>query len=186
MKQIILASASPRRCELLRPIFPQLEVVASAASEAQFEHLTPAELAQLNAWRKASIVALQQPGALLIGADTIVSIENRRLGKPKDHPEAISMLQLLSGRTHHVITGVCLLDLEQSKSRLFAEITRVTFRNLDLAQIEAYLREINPYDKAGAYAIQEKGDLIVENIEGSWSNVVGLPVERLESELKHW
>jgi septum formation protein len=96
------------------------------------------------------------------------------------------MLRELSGHTHQVVTGVCLLQLNPHRSRLFAETTNVTFKELDEATIASYLRAIEPLDKAGAYALQDRGDMIVQQVEGSWSNVVGLPLERLRHELARW
>jgi septum formation protein len=96
------------------------------------------------------------------------------------------MLEQLQGRTHEVVTAVCLLNLRNHRQSLFTEVTNVTFRPLDAVAIRRYLTKVNPLDKAGAYAIQEEGDLIVEKIAGSYTNVVGLPVERLQSELQAW
>lgn len=177
---------SPRRIELLRGLPYDFEVIPSAAAEAQDEALTPRELAQLNAYRKARLVAKRFPDALVLGADTVVCLGTKCLGKPADRPEAVRMLAELSGRTHEVITGVCLVHLREHRQKLFAEGTEVTFRDLKPAVIEEYLSSINPLDKAGAYAIQEGGDRLVGEIFGSYTNVIGLPMERVREELEAW
>ena len=181
---IILASASPRRAELLREIVEEFQVIPGHAEEFQPEQFSPVESCLLNAYRKARVIAKRFPDALVAGADTEVCLGRRVFGKPRDREDAQRMLAELAGRTHLVITGVCLLHLRRHQQRLFADITRVTFKELDAPEISAYLDRINPLDKAGAYAIQENGDMIVERAEGSFSNVVGLPVERLREELE--
>jgi septum formation protein len=183
---VILASNSPRRLELLRGLGLEFSVVPSEAKEMHTEHLTVAEVSQLNAYRKARAVAKKFPDALVLAADTLVAVETAVLGKPADLEAAYRMLKQLQGRTHQVVTGVCLLHLRGHRQRLLAEQTEVTFRRLDARQIRNYLAGINPLDKAGAYAIQERGDLIVESVAGSLSNVVGLPVERIQAELAAW
>jgi len=122
----------------------------------------------------------------VLGADTLVHLETTLFGKPRSLEEAYQMLEQLQGRTHHVVSAICLLQLRQHRQRVFAESTAVTFRPLDAVKIRRYLTKVNPLDKAGAYAIQEEGDSIVEKIEGSYTNVVGLPVERLKTELERW
>jgi septum formation protein len=186
LPQVILASASPRRSELLKDIGVEFTVVPADAEEVQPGHLTPHEIAQVNAYRKARVVAKRYPDPLVIGADTIVCLGSRIFGKPVDGAEARKMLAQLQGKTHQVITGVCLVQLSARRQKLFAVSTTVIFRPLTAAQIQEYLKSINPLDKAGAYAIQEHGDKIVEKINGSFSNVVGLPLERLRKELRDW
>jgi septum formation protein len=183
---LILASASPRRTDLLRELGVEFRVVRSPASELEPEHLTPAEMAQINAYRKARFVAKRNPDALVLGADTIVCVGAKRFGKPANRDDAFHMLAQLQGRTHEVITGVCLIHLRSHRQRSFAVSTAVTFRRLHADQIRRYLARINPLDKAGGYAIQEEGDLIVKGIAGSYSNVVGLPLERLRREMQMW
>jgi septum formation protein len=183
---LILASASPRRAELLRQLQPEFQIVSSDAEEIIDEQLSPQELCQLNAHRKARAVAKKIPDAIVLGADTLVFLEGEIMGKPRDRADARRMLARLQGRTHQVVTGVSLINLRGHRERLFATSTDVTFRSLTAGQIGDYLSKINPLDKAGAYAIQEHGDLIVSEISGSFSNVVGLPVERLVDELKSW
>jgi septum formation protein len=148
--------------------------------------LSPAELCQLNAHRKARAVAGKIPDALVLGADTLVFLDGEIMGKPRDLDDARRMLAQLQGRTHQVVTGVSLIHLRGHRERLFAVSTDVIFRPLTAAQIGNYLSRMNPLDKAGAYAIQEHGDMIVSEISGSRSNVVGLPVERVGAELAAW
>lgn len=183
---VILASASPRRAELLRQLQPEFQIVPSDAEEMFEEHLSPQELCQLNAHRKARAVAKKIPDALVLGADTLVFLGSEILGKPASLAEAERMLASLQGKTHQVVTGVSLIHLRGYRERLFAVSTDVTFHPLTAEQIKDYIARVNPLDKAGAYAIQEHGDKIVSEISGSFSNVVGLPVERVEEELAAW
>ncbi|HYG35596.1 MAG TPA: Maf family protein, partial [Clostridia bacterium] len=158
----------------------------SNAPEIHPEHLTAREVAQINAYRKARAVAKKQPDALVLGADTLVFLGTTLFGKPSSLEHAYQMLEQLQGQTHHVVTAFCLLHLRERRQRICSEITAVTFRPLDAIQIRRYLNQVNPLDKAGAYGIQEQGDSIIECINGSYSNVVGLPVERLTQELQAW
>jgi septum formation protein len=183
---LILASGSPRRLVLLRGLGVEFNVVPSDAGEIQSEQLTAAEASQLNAYRKAREVAKKFPDALVLGADTLVYLAGKLMGKPADMEEAYRMLKQLQGRTHEVVTGVCLIHLRGHRQKIFAESTSVRFRPLDPGQINDYLARIDPLDKAGGYAIQEYGDEIVDDIKGSYSNVVGLPLERLRAELVSW
>lgn len=183
---LILASGSPRRMALMRLLTEDFVVKVSAAEECDAEHFSPHEVCQLNAHRKARVVAKHNTDALVIGADTEVALDTQIFGKPADRKAAEGMLQRLQGRTHEVVTGVCLLHQRQHRERLFAVSTKVKFHPLSKKQIQAYLDRINPLDKAGAYAIQEHGELIIESIAGSLTNVVGLPVEALREELAAW
>jgi nucleoside triphosphate pyrophosphatase len=182
----ILASASPRRAELLRQLKRKFEIVPSDAPEVFDEHLSPRELCQLNAHRKARAVAEKIPDALVLGADTLVFLDRKIFAKPRDLDEAKEMLRQLQSQTHQVVTGVSLIHLRAHRERIFAVSTDVTFRPLSAEQIGDYLSKINPLDKAGAYAIQEHGDTIVAEVSGSYSNVVGLPLEKLKAELNLW
>lgn len=183
---LILASASPRRAELLKQLDLDFQVIPSVAREVFDEQLTPLELCQLNAHRKARVVAKKYPDALVLGADTLVFLQGEILGKPADVSEACRMLGRLQGRTHQVVTGVSLTHLRALRERTFAASTEVTFRPLSADEIKVYLSKMNPLDKAGAYAIQEHGDTIVSGISGSFSNVVGLPIEMLKEEIRGW
>lgn len=183
---LILASASPRRSELLKQLKFKFQVLPGVVDEVAHEYLSPLEICQLNAHRKARAVAKMIPDALVLGADTLVFLDGAILAKPADLEEARGMLSRLQGRTHQVVTGVCLVHLRGHRERIFAVSTDVTFLPLSAAQIDLYLAKINPLDKAGGYAIQDHGELIVSEISGSYSNVVGLPLERLAAELQDW
>lgn len=132
---------------------------------------------------KANAVAQQFPGAMVIGADTIVVLTDRIYGKPASLTEAKATLETFSGKTHEVLTGVCLQCLETGFDSAWVCTTRVTFRPFDRDTIETYCRLVNPLDKAGSYGIQEHGDLLVAQIEGLLSNVIGLPVEEIQARL---
>mgnify|MGYP000344962822 CR=1 FL=1 len=183
---VILASASPRRVELLRQVVFRFRVLPSAAPECEQEQFTAWEVAQLNAHRKARRIAKQHPDHLVIGADTVVCRGTKFYNKPADAADARRMLRELSGKTHQVITGVCLLHLRGHREALFAETTMVKFHRLTPATIQRYVTTANPLDKAGAYGIQDQGELLVESIDGSYTNVMGLPVERLRAEMQAW
>jgi septum formation protein len=183
---LILASESPRRKEMLRELGLEFTVVRSTVPELAPEHLSPSETAQINAYRKARATAKRFPDQLVLAADTVVSLGTELFGKPRTLAEAEHMLARLQGRTHQVITGVCMLHLRAHRQKLFAVSTAVTFRTLHVGQIRRYLSQISPLDKAGGYAIQEEADQIVKQIHGSFTNVVGLPMERLQDELSAW
>lgn len=183
---LILASASPRRAELLKQLGIEFKVVPSTVPEIHHDELTAQEVCQINAYRKARSVAKRFPDTLVLAADTLVYQDTVLFGKPASLEEAYQMLGELQGRTHNVVTAICLLRLREHRQRIFAENTSVTFRPLDAVKIRRYLTRVNPLDKAGAYAIQEEGDLIIEKIAGSYTNVVGLPIERLRGELATW
>jgi septum formation protein len=182
--QIILASASPRREQLLRELGIHFVVVRPDGVDEQLGGASPDVLAMQNAQRKARAVAGRHPDSLVIGADTIVVLDGHIFGKPHDRADAAGMLGQLAGRRHEVITGVCLIHRALDTELTFADATRVWMRPLAHSQIADYLDKINPLDKAGAYAIQEHGDGIVERIDGSRNNVVGLPTERLQATLE--
>lgn len=175
---MILASQSPRRRELLAREGVEFRVEVRDTEEVHDASLPPQELCAINAAAKAEAVAREFPGETVIGADTLVFIDDTPLGKPTDEAEAIAMLLRLQGRTHSVCTAVAVIMPDGSR-RDFAEISQVTFRALDEPAIRHYMSLVNVYDKAGAYAIQEHGELIIESFEGDLDNVVGLPVTRL-------
>ena len=181
---LILASTSRRRFDLMNGAKLRFVVVPPEVEEFHDESVPLAELTRHNASLKAEWVAALHSESWVIGADTLVSIDNEAMGKPADLTEARAMLNRLSGRTHVVGTAVCLIHAASGQKREFLEETRVTFKPLDDAGIRHYLTLINPLDKAGAYAAQEHGEVILAKVEGAWSNVVGLPVERLIEELK--
>lgn len=183
---VILASKSPRRAELLRQLSVEFQIISDGPKEIFDEQLSPYELCQLNAHRKARSIAKKHADALVIGADTLVFLERKVFGKPKNLEDARQMLSQLQGKTHQVVTGVSLIHQRAHREKVFAVSTDVRFHPLDEKQIRNYLKKINPLDKAGAYAIQEHGTLIVSEISGSYSNVVGLPLDELRAELEAW
>ncbi len=150
LPSLILASASPRRAELLQQLGLKFEILPTPVPEVQPEHLTPTETCQINAYRKARAVAKKHPDALVLGADTLVCLGTRVFGKPISLEAAEQMLLELQGREHEVITGVCLVHLRTHRQRMFAESTSVEFRPLGRDQIRLYLARVNPLDKAGA------------------------------------
>ena len=175
--RLILASASPRRRELLEMLgVKSLEVIPALGEELPHPELSPAELVSELSRAKASEVAaaVDDPEALIIGADTVVSIDNAVLGKPKDAADAHRMLRILSGRTHEVFTGVTVLRGDEVCTAY--ERTAVRFRALTEGEIDAYIATGEPLDKAGAYGAQGKASLFVEGIEGDFFNVMGLPL----------
>lgn len=178
-RPFILGSGSPRRSQLLAEAGYVFDVVPSEADEINEITTGLTELVEQNALAKAQWVAERHPGAIVLGADTLVAIEGEALGKPRDLVEAAKMIHRLSGKTHEVSTGVALCCAEADASEVFHAVTRVTFRQLDESQIAAYFAKVNPLDKAGAYGAQEHGEDIIKHIEGSWSNVVGLPMEEV-------
>ena len=181
--KLILASGSPRRKELLAAAGLDFEVIPSPAEELHDVALGMAGLCEENARRKASAIAVNHPACAIIGADTLVFSAGEALGKPKTIQQAAAMLRKLSGRKHQVCTGVCIAGPED-QVELFHETTDVYFRELSEPLILEYIKKTNPLDKAGAYGIQDHGEMIVEKIVGAFDNVMGLPVERVLSALK--
>lgn len=170
----------------MQQLYADFRVIPSHAAELHHDQFTARELAQMNAYRKAHKVAVRFPQALVLGADTLVYLGQQPLGKPADLAEARRMLLDLQGQLHQVVTGVCLLQLCIPHHRVFAVSTDVRFKPLTAEEIDLYLASVDPLDKAGAYAIQERGELLVEEVVGSYSNVVGLPLEELGAELAAW
>lgn len=184
---LVLASRSPRRRELLAAAGVSDVLIASPdAEESADASLGLGPLVLANARAKATEVARSHPRSVVLGADTLVWIDGAPLGKPQSLDEAREMLARLSGRVHEVCTGVHLVRLQPHGQIEFHETTRVRFRPLAPSTIEAYLAKVDVLDKAGAYALQEHGDLIVDSVEGSRSNVVGLPVERTLAALRRF
>ena len=180
---VILASASPRRSQLLASMDIEFEVVPSHVEELIDGYDFIPDLCEANARIKAEPIADMHPECLVIAADTMVYLEDTLFGKPTDIDDAHRMLTRLQGRTHQVTTGVSLIYHNEEISKSFSVITNVTFLSLDAGQISEYLAKIDPLDKAGGYAIQEHKQMIAKRVSGSVSNVVGLPVERLKEEL---
>ena len=186
MKTIILASASPRRKELLKQIGLKFKVVPSEYEESLDSGLDPHELAQRLSLEKANSVARIQPDALVIAADTLGVLNGKVLGKPHTESEARKMLAMLSGKAHSVITGFTIMDAATNKSLTRTVETRVYLRKLTSGEIDAYVKSGEPLDKVGGYAIQGLGAVIVERIEGDYFNVVGLPLRALAKSLKEF
>jgi septum formation protein len=177
--KLILASASPRRSELLKQMVVRFEVVTADVEEiGGSDGWSPEEVAIENAGLKARAVASRHPERWVLGADTVVALGERLFGKPASREEAAMFLREMAGKTHEVITG-CALIAPDGAMDLFHDVTKVTFRPLTDETITRYLDAVHVLDKAGAYALQEQGELIVESVAGSESNVIGLPVERL-------
>ncbi|KMY43620.1 septum formation protein Maf [Bacillus sp. FJAT-27916] len=179
---LILASSSPRRKELLELLGIPFQVKASDVEETYQDGLQPHEIVMELARIKSNAIAETTKNSIVIGADTIVVSDGRVLGKPKGKADAISMLTQLSGKVHQVYTGVALV--KEGRTHLFYEKTDVEFWPLDTQDIEQYVLTGEPFDKAGSYGIQGYGSLLVKRIEGDYFTVVGLPVSRLNRELK--
>ena len=184
MKTLILASASPRRRELLQQAGAVFEVIPAKGEE----HTTkdaPKDIVQELALKKAQEVAAAAPeGSLVLAADTVVAFDGKVLGKPKDPKDAAGMLTILSGNTHSVFTGVAVLDQEKNPVLNFYEETKVTMYPMSPEEIEAYVKTGEPMDKAGAYGIQGKCAIHIEKIQGDYNNVVGLPIAAIYQRLK--
>lgn len=178
-RPLVLASQSPRRIELLLAAGYEFEILPADVEELHDPALTPEQLTVANATTKAAASARLRPDALVIGADTLVYLDGHPLGKPRDLDEAAEMLRRLSGRAHEVCTGVALAMAGGERVRSFCVVSHVIFKPITDETIRSYYAKVNPLDKAGAYAIQEHGDMIVHHTEGSWSNIVGLPMEAL-------
>jgi septum formation protein len=177
VSRLILASASPRRAQLLRDAKFEAEIVPADVEELSCDFLTPTELTLFNAYRKATAVAIQHPDAVVLGADSLVALGSEVFGKPRDLVEARRMLEQLVGKTHVVITGISVIQMRVGRVITRAVHTNVKFRLLTATEIEDYLKIAEPLDKAGAYAAQKSPDVIIERINGSFTNVVGLPME---------
>ena len=180
--RLILASVSPRREKLLREVGIEFEVVAPEVDEKEGSdtpHLTPAEMALNNAFLKARAVSARYPDEWVLAADTVVVLEGQIIGKPVNMAHAREIIDRLSGRTHQVITAVFFMRERPFHQVPFYEVSKVVFHRLTPKQRDLYLESIDPMDKAGAYAVQEKSDLLIKKIEGSRTNVMGLPLEKL-------
>jgi septum formation protein len=186
--KLILASSSPRRAEVLRDTGIAFEVRAAQVEEAQHPGESARAMVARLAEAKAHAVALQFDGnkqdCIVIGADTTVELDGEIFGKPRDAAQAIEMLTALSGRTHHVLTGIFLLHLPDGATRSAVESTSVTFASLHREAIETYVASGEPLDKAGAYGIQGRAGRFIPRIEGCYFNVVGLPLARLYDSLR--
>ena len=182
--EIILASKSPRRREILENTKVRFSIEESQIDEVIKLNELPKETVMRLAYEKALDVANRNRNSLVIGADTIVVINDTILGKPKDDIEAFSMLKLLSGKTHYVITGFALINLSLDKKIIDCQVSQVTFKELSEQCIKDYLQTKESLDKAGAYGIQGYGALLVKNIQGDYFNIVGLPISKISDCLK--
>lgn len=183
MSSIVLASQSPRRRELMARITTDFEVMVSQVDEVLPDGISPEDTAAYLAELKAAAVAAECPGKTVIGSDTVVILDGEVLGKPADADDAARMLRALSGKTHTVITGCCII--KDGEKSVFSEATEVVFYPLSDSDIADYIATGEPFDKAGAYGIQGQGSLLVKGIEGDFFNVVGFPVGRLNRELRN-
>ena len=181
---IILASSSPRRKELLGQLISEFEIISAEVNERKSHQDGPLALVKENAKLKAWEVAKKFPDRWVLGADTMVILDNFQLGKPKNLHDAKAMLRLLSGKTHQVCTGIFLTHIFNKVEKWEVVSSTVTFRQLDEPTIEEYLSVVDPLDKAGGYAIQTKSEWIIKSFAGSYSNIVGLPLERLSDWLR--
>lgn len=177
MKRIILASTSPRRKAILEQVGLTFEIIPSTYEEDMTLDLPSFDLAKHLASNKAKDVAKDQPDAIVIGADTFVVFNSHIIGKPHTIEKAREVLTMLSGKTHEIITGICVIAGDRQVADVVS--TKVTFRVLSSEEIDQYIQKDNPLENAGSYKIQEKGALLVEKIEGDYFNIVGLPIVRL-------
>lgn len=184
--EIILASNSPRREELLRLMDLNFKKRVADINEETIEGEAPEKFVARMALEKAVKVSTLEPGSLVIGADTIVCLKGKILGKPKGTEDAKRMLKLLSDKKHEVLTAVALVNANQRHSSVFVERTKVQFDHISDSEIDKYVETGEPLDKAGSYGIQGRGALFVKNIEGCYYNVMGLPVNRLFRELTNF
>jgi septum formation protein len=175
---LLLASNSPRRRELLAAAGFKFAIVEPRIAEKSVVDLSARELTTLNAIRKGISVARVYACKIILAADTVVVLGHEIIGKPSNYDAAVKMLRRLNGRTHEVCSAVFICDPARRRSMSFYEISRVHFRRLSEPEVRAYLDKVNPLDKAGAYAAQRAGGEIIRKIEGSYTNVVGLPMEK--------
>ena len=182
---IILASASPRRREILENVNVKFTVQSSQIEEVILENEDPKDLVMRLAFEKCIDVAKKNRNALVIGADTIVVLDNNILGKPKDEDHAYEMIKSLSNKKHQVITGISLINLSLNKKVIDYVVSEVTFKDLSEETIRDYIKTKESLDKAGAYGIQGYGGLLVDSIKGDYFNIVGLPVSRISDLLKY-
>ena len=186
MKTVILASASPRRKELLEKIGLKFEAEPSNYEEDISPKLKPHELAKSLSFEKAKVAAGSHKNALVIAADTFIVFRGKILGKPQTETQAKKMLETINGKPHSVITGFTIIDTENNKAISKSVETKVYIKRLTPNEVDAYVKSGEPLDKAGAYAIQGLGSVIVEKIEGDYFNVMGLPLSALAESLKEF
>ena len=183
---LVLASASPRRRWLLEKLMPRFDVVAPDIDETRRADESPESFAGRMAGEKAATVAGRHSDAWILAADTVVALDARALGKPMDAAEAFAMLSALAGRRHTVFTGVALVRPGGTEAERTVVATPVAFRALTADEIHAYVATGEPFDRAGAYAIQGEGAHLVDRVEGSYTNVIGLPLPTVAEWLRRW
>ncbi|MDS1029397.1 Maf family protein [Bacillota bacterium LX-D] len=186
MTNIVLASSSPRRKELLEVLGLNFQISTSAVDESIGEGLSPSQAVECLALKKAQAVAPKYPRSLIIGADTVVALDNLLLGKPKDDDDALAMLLKLQNRRHQVYSGVALVNTSTGEYSKAHEVTNVEFRPIGKEEALRYIKTREPEGKAGAYAIQGYGSIFVKRIEGDYFNVVGLPLFLLSRLFKNY
>lgn len=183
--KIILASSSPRRIEMMEQLNLDFQAIKPEIEEIKLDHETPEEYAKRNSHEKAHWVMNSLKNIneiqIILGADTFVVLNEKVLEKPKDRLDAINMLRMLSGKTHRVLTAFTLLNRDKKNTKTFSHLeeSKVTFKALSNGEIDYYVNTKEPFDKAGSYAIQGKGSFMIEKIEGSFSNVIGLPINKV-------
>lgn len=182
--KIILASSSPRRKEILENANVKFDIIKSEIDEVILDNELPSQVVMRLAFEKCIDIAAKHRESLVIGADTVVVLDDIILGKPKDIDEAIAMITQLSGKTHQVITGISLINLTANKKIIDYVVSNVKFKDLSAEDIKDYIQTNESLDKAGAYGIQGYGALLVEEIQGDYFNIVGLPISRLSDLLK--
>ena len=181
MKHIILASASPRRKEILELADLKFDVMPSDAQEITTKTAPNEVVMELASLKAKDIYKKSEEQSMIVGADTVVAYQGQILGKPTDEADAKRMLTMLSGQTHEVYTGVCVI--EDGKTKTFYEETKVTFYEISDEQIDRYIKTGEPMDKAGSYGIQGKAAVFIKGIEGDYYNVVGFPIARFLQEI---
>lgn len=186
MKEIILASASPRRLQILRQCGVDPRVIKSSTQENYQSNEKPEQIVMALSFKKAFDVSEKINSGIVIGADTIVVIDNTILGKPENDQDAIRMLKKLSGRSHKVITGFAIIDPENKIKLVDYETSEVVFNKLSKNEIDSYILSREYQDKAGSYAIQGKGAMLVSRINGCYFNIVGLPISKINKSLNHY
>jgi len=184
MNKLILASKSPRRKEILSYLNIPFEVIVSNADESLNQNNDLRDEIESLSFKKALAVFQEHKDAVVIGCDTIVTLDHQVLGKPKDEDDAFAMLTLLQGKTHEVITGCTIISSKQSET--FSTVTQVTFKPLSYEEINEYIKTKEPLDKAGAYAIQGQGGKFITSINGDYYSVMGLPLSELHTRLKKY
>lgn len=182
--KIILASSSPRRKEILENANVKFDIIKSEIDEVILDNELPSQVVMRLAFEKCIDIAAKHRESLVIGADTVVVLDDIILGKPKDIDEAVAMITQLSGKTHQVITGISLINLSANKKIIDYVVSNVKFKDLSAEDIKDYIQTNESLDKAGAYGIQGYGALLVEEIQGDYFNIVGLPISRLSDLLK--